>query len=83
MHDHGEKFLYCKPCGYWKVTSRFGSCICPKCKTELHSYSSRNWLIENVDKKFEKIPKCVGFRYGLDGFVDDRLEKLNRILKET
>ena len=69
-HDHGEKIHTCQPCGYWHVANgRFETWECPKCKAKLSTYSSRDWAIENIDKKFEGIPKEKVWYFGADGWV--------------
>lgn len=71
-HDHGEKIHWCKPCGYWHIANgRFDTCVCPRCNTKLYQYSSRQWIIDNIDKKYEQIPKEKVWHFGADGFVND------------
>lgn len=74
MHDHGEKIHTCKKCLYWHVANgRFEVHTCPNCGDKLGTYSSRDWIIENIDKRFEAIPKDKTMVFGLDGFINKRL----------
>jgi hypothetical protein len=69
-HDHGEKIHWCQPCGYWKVAGgRFSTCECPKCHQTLNQYSSRKWIIDNIDKKFEAIPVEKTRNFSAKGFI--------------
>jgi len=70
-HDHNEKTHYCGSCGYWHIATRFEIWECPKCKKELTTYASKEWIINNVDKKFKKIPDDKIWNFGSEGFVND------------
>ena len=76
-HDHGEKIHTCKPCGYWHVANgRFDSCVCPKCNTTIYAYSSRQWIIDNIDKRFEQIPNILN-----QSFLKNEKDKKNIICR--
>ncbi len=70
MHDHGEKIHICKPCGYWHVANgRFQTWECPQCSKAIDTYSSRQWIIDNIDKNFEAIPKDKVRVFNAEGFI--------------
>lgn len=84
-HDHSEKIHTCKKCGYWHVANgRFDTCNCKGCGKRIAGYASREWIIENIDKKFEKIPIDKVWKFGADGFVDNQImlrrKKIEKLL---